>query len=84
MTYIIASRYGFKEKKRMTTAAQKRAIAKYHASPKGRAARKRAQDRYGQSGKGKLAQANYMKTSKAQESIAASRRLRRRMTSPIR
>ncbi len=67
----------------MTTVSQKRAIRKYHTSPKGRAALARAQQRYRQTGRGKLSRASYLKSEKGKQAQRASRRRRKIMTTPI-
>ena len=55
----------------MTTEAQRKAIEKYHASPRGIAALKRAQNRYNQSRKGKAARTRYARSCKGKEAAHA-------------
>jgi len=64
----------------MITEAQKKAIEKYQASPKGKAALKRAQRAYNQSRKGRAARRRYLQTCKGREAVAASRRTRQLLT----
>ena len=55
---------------------QKQYMAKYLATPKGRAAKKRAQDRYNRSRKGKACRARYFQTCKGKEAVADYKRRR--------
>lgn len=55
---------------KMATKAQRKAVRKYLASPRGKAARKRAQDRYNHSKKGKASRRNYLRSCKGKEATA--------------
>jgi hypothetical protein len=52
------------------TEAQKKAMRKYLASPKGRLARRRAQDNYNHSVKGRAAKRRYFQSCKGKEALA--------------
>lgn len=67
----------------MTTETQKKAMAKYAKTAKGKAARRRAQRSYNAKPKGKAARRNYLKSAKGKEAVARSRRRRQLMTAPI-
>ena len=64
----------------MVTEPQRKSVAKYHASPKGKAALKRAQDRYNLTRKGKAARRRYLQSCKGKEAVAAYKRRQAIMT----
>ena len=55
----------------MTTYYQKKAITKYHKTPKGQEALRKAQRKYAQSKKGKARAENYAKSQKGQNTMRA-------------